>query len=126
MYLSRAVGNTTTFKSVILAGVYDIRNLKLKLRDDEDIGYNSPWNIAVKFDIDMSFNEFEIGTMLREYTNENNLKFNIEVLSRELYKFTNGYPFLVSRICQVIDEHILKDNKKPWTIYEIQEAVNCH
>jgi hypothetical protein len=123
LYLSRAVGNTTTFKSVILAGVYDIRNLKLKLREEEDIRYNSPWNIAVKFDIDMSFNEFEIGTMLREYAKENNLELNIEVLSKDIYKFTNGYPFLVSRICQVIDEHILRDNKKPWTIYEIQEAV---
>lgn len=123
LYLSRTIGNSTTFKSVILAGVYDIRNLKLKLREYEDIRYNSPWNIAIKFDIDMSFNEFEIGTMLYEYANENNLEFNIEVLSREIYKFTKGYPFLVSRICQVIDEHILKDNKRPWTIYEIQKAV---
>lgn len=123
LYLSRTVGNSTTFKSVILAGVYDIRNLKLKLRANEEIRYNSPWNIAVKFDVDMSFNEFEIGTMLNEYSKENNLKFNIESLSKEIYKFTSGYPFLVSRICQVIDEDILKGDKKLWTVYEIQRAV---
>ncbi|MGL5694954.1 MAG: GxxExxY protein, partial [Peptostreptococcaceae bacterium] len=123
LYLSRTVGNTTTFKSVILAGVYDVKNLKLKFRDDSDIRYNSPWNIAVKFDIDMSFNTFEISTMLREYADENNLKLDIEDLSNEIYKFTSGYPFLVSRICQVIDEDILKNNKKLWTRYEVQRAV---
>ena len=123
LYLSRSKGNGTTFKSVILAGVYDIKNLKIKFRDDSDIRYNSPWNIAVKFDIDMSFNEFEIGTMLEDYSKENNLELEIEKLSKEIFKFTSGYPFLVSRICQVVDEDILKDNKKPWMIQEIQKAV---
>jgi len=123
LYLIRSKGNGTTFKSVILAGVHDIKNLKIKFRDDSDIRYNSPWNIAVKFDVDMSFNEFEIGTMLEDYSKENNLELEIEKLSKEIFKFTNGYPFLVSRICQVIDEEILKDNKKPWLIQEIQKAV---
>ena len=123
LYLIRAKGNGTTFKSVILAGVYDIKNLKIKFRDDSDIRYNSPWNIAVKFDIDMSFNEFEIGTMLEDYSKENNLMLEIESLSKEIFKFTNGYPFLVSRICQVLDEDVLKSNKKPWMIEEIQKAV---
>lgn len=36
------------FHSVILAGVYDIKNLKLKIRPDEDRQYNSPWNIAAE------------------------------------------------------------------------------
>lgn len=35
-----------TFYSVILAGVHDVKNLKLKLRDDGEHKYNSPWNIA--------------------------------------------------------------------------------
>ena len=43
------------FHSVILAGVYDIKNLKLKLCPDTEHLYNSPWNIAADFDIDMSF-----------------------------------------------------------------------
>lgn len=32
------------FHSVILAGVYDIKNLKLKIRPQEEHKYNSPWN----------------------------------------------------------------------------------
>ena len=52
MYLRRNV--VPTFQSVILAGVYDIKNLKLKMRPEEQHQYNSPWNIAVPFDVDMS------------------------------------------------------------------------
>ena len=39
----------------ILVGVCDIKNLKRKLRPDEEHKDNSPWNIAADFDIDMSF-----------------------------------------------------------------------
>lgn len=123
LYLSRTVCNGSAFKSVILAGVHDVKNLKLKFRDDSDVRYNSPWNIAVKFDIDMSFNEFEIGTMLIEYAFENNLNLDIETLSKEIFKFTNGYPFLVSRVCQVIHEDILKNNRISWTVNHVQIAV---
>ena len=44
MYLKRDV--FPTFQSVILAGVYDIKNLKLKIRPEEQHQYNSPWNIG--------------------------------------------------------------------------------
>ena len=49
-----------TFQSVILAGVYDIKNLKRKFRPDEDHKMNSPWNIAVEFKVEMSFSPEEI------------------------------------------------------------------
>lgn len=123
LYLSRAKGDSNTFKSVILAGVHDIKNLKIKFRDDTEVRYNSPWNIAAKFDVDMSFNEYEIGTMLSEYADENNLNFDIEVLSKEIHKFTSGYPFLVSRICQIIDEDILSNRDKSWDKFHIQKAI---
>ena len=45
----------------------DIINLKLKLRPDEEHQYNSPWNIAADFDIDMSLSAKQIAVMLDEY-----------------------------------------------------------
>ncbi len=48
-YLEREALGTITFQSVILAGVYDIRNLKRKIRTDDEHKLNSPWNIAAKF-----------------------------------------------------------------------------
>lgn len=45
-YLDMQEENDTSFHNVILAGVYDVKNLKLKLRADEEKKYNSPWNIT--------------------------------------------------------------------------------
>ncbi|WP_234117507.1 AAA family ATPase [Clostridium hydrogenum] len=122
-YLLRETDEDHTFKSVILAGVHDIKTLKLKLRTGEDKKYNSPWNIAVNFNVDLSFNPEEIATMLVDYDNFNNLSMDIKKLSEKIYYFTSGYPFLVSRICQVIDEDFYEENKQPWTLNDIDKAV---
>lgn len=108
-YLSRNAGKDFTFKSVILAGVYDVKNLKLKLRPDEEKKYNSPWNIAVDFNVDMSFNPKEIASMLREYEADVHTGMDIESVSEELYHYTSGYPYLVSWLCRWLDEEGNKD-----------------
>ena len=115
-----------TFHTVILTGVQDIRNIKQKsitqgayeLKSSEGI-YNSPWNIAVDFDVDMSFNAIEISTMLVEYEKDYNTGMDISAISQEIYNYTRGYPFLVSRLCQ----HIDKKFDKNWTLEGVQEAV---
>ncbi len=122
-YLLREVEKDYTFKSVILAGVYDVKSLKLKLRSQDEAKYNSPWNIATDFNVDMSFSPIEIGTMLKEYCDDNNVSMDIKKLSKEIYFFTEGYPFLVSRICQIIDERIYESVKKTWSINDIQKSV---
>jgi hypothetical protein len=85
----------------------------------EDKTYNSPWNIAVDFEVDMSFNPAEIETMLNEYEADHNTGMNTAEISKEIYDYTSGYPFLVSRICQRIDEKLDKD----WTVEGVQKAV---
>lgn len=57
-------------KSVILASVYDIKNLQQKIRPVNEHKYNSPWNIAADFDIHMSFPAEGIAGMLTEYEND--------------------------------------------------------
>lgn len=59
-YLDMQEGLDTSFRSVILAGVYNVKNLKLKLHPEAERKYNSPWNIAADFDVDMSFSVDEI------------------------------------------------------------------
>lgn len=121
-FLMAREGLDYTFHSVILAGVHDVQNLKIKLRDGEEMKLNSPWNIAVKFNVDMSFNEKEIETMLMDYCEENNVEMNTKLISEKLYYYTSGYPFLVSKICKIIDELILSE-KKPWNIEDINKAI---
>ena len=114
-YLGRELGEDYTFQSVILAGVRDIKNIKLK---DEIIHY-SPWNIAADFDVDMSFNPQEIETMLKDYKSENDVTLESRLISQEIYNYTSGYPYLVSNICKIIDE----DLDRCWSEESILEAV---
>jgi len=122
-YLLRDEERDYTFLSVILAGVHDVKNLKLKLRDNDEKKLNSPWNIAAPFDVNMSFSPLEIETMLEDYCSYNNLAMNISELSEKIFYYTDGYPFLVSKICQIIDEQILGVNKRIWTLEDIDLAV---
>ena len=118
----------TAFKSVILAGVYDIKNLRHKIRPDKEHKYNSPWNIAADFNVDMSFSQSEIAGMLREYEADYHTGMKIDDISEMLYQYTSGYPFLVSRLCQILDENIgastgEASKKKVWTKDGFQVAV---
>ena len=112
-------GLDSTFHSVILAGVYDIKNLKLKLRPDAEKKYNSPWNIAADFNVDMTFHPEEIAQMLGDYENDVHTGMDIKTISEEIYKYTTGYPFLVSYICKMIDERFNQE----WTSESIVKAV---
>jgi len=125
-YLERGNEDSATFQSVILAGVYDIKNLKLKMiqagthqLQDGEKRINSPWNIAVNFKVDMSLSEKEIASMLSEYENDHKTGMDIEAISKEIRAYTSGYPFLVSRLCQIIDD----DLKKDWNINAVRQAV---
>lgn len=104
-YINRS--DRPAFQSVVLACVYDIKNLKLRIRSEQEHQYNSPWNIAAKFDIDMSFTPDDIRGMLEEYAADRALSFDYDAVSGLIYDYTCGYPFLVSAICKNIDEQIL-------------------
>ena len=105
-YLKWQQGKDETFQSVILAGVYDVKTLKLKLHPQEETKYNSPWNIAVDFQVDMSFDVDDIASMLMDYENEHQTGMNVHKNAQLIYDYTSGYPYLVSRICQLTDERV--------------------
>jgi hypothetical protein len=122
-YLLRNAGKDKTFDSVILAGVHDVKSLKMQIRPDDEHKFNSPWNIASDFDIDMSFSAEEIKTMLKEYKAETNIELDENYFSDKLYFYTSGYPFLVSKLCKIIDEKIIKDEHKVWHEEYMDKAV---
>lgn len=111
-YLKRRVGGDATFDSVILAGVHDIKNLKMKIRPEEGQNYNSPWNISAVFEIDMGLSVNEIASMLREYEDDVHSGMDIMQMAKDLHEYTDGYPFLVSCLCKFIDEKELSWDTK--------------
>lgn len=126
-YLDR--DNTPIFHSVILAGVYDIKNLKLKLRPEAEHKYNSPWNIAAEFKVNMSFSAAQIETMLEEYELECHTGADMRGVAEEIYQYTAGYPYLVSAICKRMDEDLLEEWGKEalrsiWTKEGVSHAVD--
>ncbi|MDD7388520.1 MAG: ATP-binding protein [Lachnospiraceae bacterium] len=126
MYLNRKV--FPTFRSVILAGVYDIKNLKFKIRPGEQHRQNSPWNVAADFDIDMSFSVSDIEGMLVQYEEDYHTGMDIFYMAQQIFDYTSGYPYLVSRICKLMDERICEmpefgSRKKAWTENGLLESV---
>ena len=91
------------FQSVILAGVTDIKHLKTRIRPENESKMNSPWNIAADFDVDMSFSTKDVAGMLAQYEADHVTGMDIYAVAEELVACTSGYPFLVSRLCQLID-----------------------
>ena len=123
-----------TFHSVILAGVTDVKHLKSKIKGETDASgsdtiarENSPWNIAADFTIDMSLSEAGIKGMLDEYEADHQTGMDTSAIARQIRDYTNGYPFLVSRICQIIDQGMLsapfESLRDSWTASGVEGAV---
>ncbi len=117
-----------SFQAVILAGVYDVKNLKRKIRTEEDYKVNSPWNIAADFNVDMSFSKEEIEGMLQEYEKDHHTGMDTGKISGLLYDYTSGYPFLVSKLCKLMDEEVIgregyENENAVWTKNGFCEAV---
>ena len=125
-YISRDTDGVPAFHSVILAGVTDIKHIRSKIRDDKQHKVNSPWNIATDFNVDMSLSSEGIRGMLDEYESDHKTGMDTGLIARKIREYTSGYPFLVSRICELIDKEVSQQFgslAKAWTLSGIDEAV---
>ena len=115
------------FHSVILAGVTDVRHLRSRIRDEDQHKVNSPWNIAVPFSVQMGFSADEIAQMLADYEADHGTGMNVSTVARQIFDYSHGYPFLASRICQIVDEELVGDGftdlAAAWTEFGVDEAV---
>jgi hypothetical protein len=121
-YLNQLNGFDHSFYSVILVGVHDVKTLKLKIRPNEEEKYNSPWNIAAEFNVDMSLQVEEMIPMLKEYSTDSNVKMDPKAIAEALFYYTSGYPFLVSKLCKILDEKLLP-KASTWSEKDVENAV---
>lgn len=124
-YLARTLKQHYTFHSVVLAGVHDIKSLKYRLRDPEQAKYDSPWNIAADFLVDMAFSPQEIVPMLADYCAAEGVSMDMPAIAGRLHYHTAGHPFLTSQLCKIIAEEILLERGAPpaWTTDDVDAAV---
>lgn len=120
-YLKRVT--RPVFQSVILAGIYDIKNLRHRIREEGEHQFNSPWNIAADFRVNMSFTAADIAGMLKVYAADKNCEMDIQALAEDIYGYTSGYPYLVSKICKLLDESSEIIIAEGWTKRGVSEAV---
>lgn len=129
LYLKREKNpRVKTFLSVILAGVTDVKNLKQKLRPEDKHKFDSPWNIAADFEVDMSFTPDDIVGMLQDYEADHHTGMAVDRIAQAIYDYTGGYPFLVSRMCQYLDTKLpgterFPDKENAWTLEGVNEAA---
>ncbi len=124
-YLAQHEGFDKTFHSIVLVGVHDVKTLKLKLRPDDEQKFNSPWNFAADFKVDMSFHPHEIVPMLQEYALAEGMKMDFQAIAERLFYFTSGYPFLVSKLCKMLDEDKIPNvAQDEWKVEDVETAFN--
>jgi AAA-like domain len=121
-YLER--GDIPTFHSVVLAGVHDVKSLKLKIRPEEERKLNSPWNISADFKVNMNLLPNEIRPMLEEYGRDRSVEVDAQAVAERLFYHTSGHPFLVSSLCKMFDEDmLLQKTEQTWTVDDVDTAA---
>ncbi len=80
--------------------MYDIKNIRQKIRTEDEHKRNSPWNVAADFDVDMSLPEQGIARMLAEYEKDCHTGMNIEHIASMFgfIKNENGSIAIANRI----------------------------
>ncbi|MCU0286869.1 MAG: AAA family ATPase, partial [Acidobacteria bacterium] len=71
---------------------------------------------------DLSLSADEIESLLLDFLAENTIQMNVKEIAEKLHYLTSGYPFLVSRLCKIIDEEI--QPLKRWDLVDIDTAFN--
>ena len=62
--------------------------------------------------------------MLDDYMAEKGVKMDTQGMAERLFYYTSGYPFLVSKLCKMMDEDVLPTKEtKEWTEEDLEFAV---
>ena len=59
--------------------------------------------------------------MLEEYAADKSVKMNTLQIAETLFYYTSGYPFLVSKLCKMLDEDLVQNGE--WTVQDVEIAV---
>ncbi len=78
---------------------------------------------SADFTVDMSFSVDEIKTMFNQYEAEKKVQLDKDYFAERLRFYTSGYLFLVSKLCKIINEKIMKQDELVWKNEYMDMAV---
>ncbi len=99
--------------AVVLCGKTNVRELRDELRPqgDESRGTGSLWNVALPLALG-PLSRSEVDSLLDTYTKESGVVFSPRARD-ELYSQSRGQPYLVSRLCYILDEQLGSPRPSP-------------
>jgi len=111
--------------SVALVGLRDVREYKVKIREDEkSLGTASPFNVKSKSVFLKNFTRPEVYELLEQHTAETGQVFSQEV-REEIFSLSNGQPWLTNALAnQIVSEILKNDYSREITIDIAREAKN--
>lgn len=96
--------------SVVLVGLRDVREYKAEIRKgNQSMGTASPFNVKAKSILLGNFTKEEVSYLLDRHTEETGQVFPVEV-KEEIFRLTNGQPWLVNALANQIISEILEDD----------------
>ncbi|MGE5339916.1 MAG: AAA-like domain-containing protein [Candidatus Omnitrophota bacterium] len=109
--------------SVALVGLRDVRDYKIKVRDEKrSYGAASPFNIKSDSILMSNFKKEEVFELLDQHTEATGQVFPAEV-KEEIFRLTNGQPWLVNALARQMIEKILQfDFSQPITLTLLTQA----
>ena len=110
-------------QSVVLCGVRDVRDYRIRTSDDELVLGGSAFNIKAKAWRLGDFSESETRSLLTQHTDETGQRFTEEALA-EVWRATCGQPWLANALARdaCFDEEGVLDRSVPITVGDIVDA----
>ncbi len=96
--------------SVALVGMRNIRDYKVRVRDERDtLGTASPFNIVAEYLKLRNFSVQEVGELYAQHSAQGGQTFSPEFVA-DVYRYTQGQPWLVNAIAKEITAKILAND----------------
>ncbi|MCX7044354.1 MAG: AAA-like domain-containing protein [Candidatus Sumerlaeota bacterium] len=110
--------------SLALVGMRNLRDYKLKIRDEsETLGRSSPFNIVTEALTLRRFTRDEIAQLYAQHTEATGQAFPADVMD-EVFRSTNGQPWLVNAIAREVVEKLLSnDTSQAIKLEHVEQAI---
>ena len=107
--------------SLVLIGMRDVRDYKIRSGGSDHLNTASPFNIKARSLTMENFSAADVATLYRQHTTETGQIFTDEAVARA-FELTQGQPFMVNALANVSVQELQPDPAQPITLSDIEQA----